>query len=233
MDTDLTILLLTYNRSDLLDFRLSELARLPLADHNAEVLVIDNGSTDGTPLIINSYKNQFRQRGEEFASVRIMPNIGFGPGFNHGAKHARGQKLIFLSNDVRVFGDFLFAVEDMLNKNPRGVVCQSIISKPSGWNQFGELSFAWPAGYFLAATAETWNELGGFDERFQPCDYEDVDLGYRALADNRPLIEIDDLPIEHLVAQTIGFSPERYEQTVRMRALFAAKHNLPNEPERP
>jgi hypothetical protein len=36
-----------------------------------------------------------------------------------------------------------------------------------------------------------------------------------------------------MVAQTVGYSPERYEQTVRMRALFAAKHGLENRPERP
>jgi GT2 family glycosyltransferase len=79
-----------------------------------------------------------------------------------------------------------------------------------------------------------WDILGGFDKRFTPHDYEDVDLGMRIGKSNDfSLILRDDLPLRHNPASTIGYTDERFEHTVKMRALFAEKWGLSNEPERP
>lgn len=232
---DISIIVLTYNRSDLIDQRLSELNRLPLATHNAEVVVFDNGSTDGTPLILATARTSYSTRGKRLISARTAENLGFAGGFNQAVRAAAGDILVLLSNDVRVVGDFLPAIRDELASpdGRRRIVAHEIVRHSAGWNVFGEVVFPWPAGYFLAMRKETWDLLGGFDTAFHPNDYEDVDIGYRARQDGFEIVERRDLPVEHMVAQTIGYSPERYEQTVRMRALFAAKHGLENRPERP
>lgn len=233
MPVETTILLLTYNRSDLLDLRLKELARLPLADHNAEVVVIDNGSTDGSGLVYLTAKERYRLRGQNLGIVVIEKNRGFGPGFNYGVRRTSGSNIVLLSNDVKVYGDFVEPVSRMLRDGTRSIICHELIHRPAGWNQFGSTMFPWPSGYFLAMRREVWNALDGFDERFAPCDYEDVDLGFRAARAGFDVREMPELPLEHGVAQTIGYNPERYEQTCRMRSLFAEKHGLPNVPEKP
>jgi predicted glycosyltransferase involved in capsule biosynthesis len=91
----------------------------------------------------------------------------------------------------------------------------------------------YPAGHFLACARTTWKKIGGFDERFVPHDYEDVDIGMTCCELEMTLIEKGDLPIEHMVAGTIGYSPERMENTVLQRKRFAEKWGLPNVPERP
>lgn len=231
-EPEISIVILTYNRSDLIDHRLTELGRLPLADERAEIVVLDNGSTDGTPLVLLSAKQNFDRRGILMRYERNEQNIGFARGFNLAVGLADSGEIVLLSNDVAVHGNFIPAVKEALSIRDR-IVAREVVSRPAGWNVFGGEIFPWPNGYFLAMERSVWDQLGGFDGDFYPHDYEDVDLGYRALKGQIDLIELSALPVEHLVAQTVGYTPERYEHTCKMRALFAKKHGLQNYPERP
>lgn len=231
--TDASIIVLTYNRSDLIDHRLTELMRLPLNDHGAEVLVFDNGSTDGTSLILSTAKTNWRNRGVPLRVERVADNRGFGGGFNEAVRHADGEFLFLLSNDVRVLGDFVERSLNELRRASGAIVVQQYISHPAGWNQFGDQVLEWAPGHFFAMHRGIWDQLGGFDEQFHPHDYEDVDFAYRAQQHGISFIHDPKLPLVHETAQTIGYNPDRYEHTIRMRSLFAEKHGLPNDPERP
>jgi len=168
-----------------------------------------------------------------FSVHRIPENVGFGPGMNKGVEEARGEIVCLLSDDVQIYGDFTMAVNSRLQAFPEGIIAAELVDWPAGWNQFGAIpTFSWVQGFFMAMRKETFDKIGGFDERFAPYDMEDVDFSYRAHKLNIPLIKTA-LPIKHLVASTIGYSDERYDHTCRMRALFAEKWNLPNVPERP
>lgn len=66
-----------------------------IKDINYEVLVIDNLSTDGTPLKII----------EEFPKVKMLineENLGFGKANNIGFKNASGEYILVLNPDTRV-----------------------------------------------------------------------------------------------------------------------------------
>src|SRR5438132_2920007 len=67
---------------------------------NHEILVVDNGSTDGSVEFIR----------EKFPQIEILPldrNYGFGAGNNRGAEHARTEVIVFLNNDMVVDCGFL------------------------------------------------------------------------------------------------------------------------------
>ena len=70
------------------------------AKGNFEVIIADNGSTDGSVEYIE----------KEFPKTRIVrngENLGFAGANNRGAKHARGGILVFLNPDTSVEPDWL------------------------------------------------------------------------------------------------------------------------------
>lgn len=237
-----SIIVLTYKRADLIKARIEELKRFYSSRADVEILIADNGSTNKELMLTlgaASYDPDFRVE-------RINENLGFGGGFNEAVKRSKGDIIYLISDDVQIYGDFLGHIERELQdrvwcsmwNDPdeiHGIVVgQALIDHDAGWNKFGETKVPYLMGFFLAMAREIWDSLGGFDaEAFHPCDYEDVDLSYRAAKKGFDLIKLPNLPITHLVAGTIGYNPQRFEHTVKMRAAFAKKWDLPNIPERP
>lgn len=219
-----SLIFLTYDQPNLIDQRLREIEQHMAGRDDFEVVVFDNGSTRrNVRLVLQSHaqKKPFPLR-----VVFQKPNVGFSIGFNKAVEHADGTKLYLISDDVTIFGDF---IEASKGADWSGIIGQRIIPKGAGWNDFPEISIPYLDGYFLALLRSTWDSLGGFDIRFAPHDFEDVDLSHRATH----LEEVPGLPIRHAAASTIGYGTDRFEHTVRMRALFAEKWGLTNEPERP
>lgn len=229
-----SILILTYTKPDLLQARLAEIDRHLAARPEVpsfEVIVCDNGSPNReASLVAASFS-----LGARFAVnvLRLDPNRGFGQGFNHAMDEAEGAIWICHSDDVKITGDFLSPLDQAFQTREAMIVTQRVVDWPAGWNMFAGKMVRYPMGYFLAAPGWVWSKLERFDPRFAPNDYEDVDLGMKAQAASIPVLAIPDLPLVHDGAGTIGYNPDRMEQTVRMRSLFAQKWGLVNEPPRP
>lgn len=158
-----------------------------------QIIVVDNASTDRTPEIITRWQGYFRGR---LVSLRNSVNKGFGPANNQGAELALRDTLIFMSNDVSIMGPFVRSVSDALEEDPKRLVCHRVVDWPAGWNQFGPLTIPYAEGYFLAMHKTFTVDVGLFDERFVPCDYEDVDLSYRAARASYQLYPMP-LPLKH------------------------------------
>ena len=232
LNPKISVILLSYNRTDLLSARLKELHGYYRNRADIQILVIDNGSPG---ISSSSITQSYLMKGDDwfFSAHRIPENIGFGPAMNKGVKEAKSEVVCLLSDDVRIYGDFIARVDSILLAYPEGIVAADIVDWPAGWNQFGARpTFNYIQGYFMAMKKETFDKVGGFDDLFAPYDYEDVDFSYRAQKLNVPLVKVA-LPLQHLAAGTIGYSDERMDHTCRMRALFAEKWGLPNVPERP
>lgn len=220
-----SILLLTYGRGDHASRHVEELKTNILDRHsNVHLEILDNGSRSGLPIEL-----ALTCSGDKRITLRrVQENMGFGPGFNQLADDSTGEILVFISDDVAIYGDFIPKLRAALDAWPTSVICKEIVNWRAGWNVFGDTTFSYPQGYFLACTRATWREVGGFDERFVPAGYEDVDLGYRLEREGRTLTALGDISVQHQCQ-----AKDRMEETVRLRALFAAKWGLPNVPERP
>jgi len=230
-----SILLLVYNQPDHLKNRMREITACLGARDDTEVLILDNGSTVAMVRVEAARIAAEHAGNPLFAMTRLVPNKGFHGGFNHLAKMAHGDILIFLSSDVAVKGDIIGPLTDYyaIPGNEQTIVAHRIVDWKAGWNQFGDTLVPYPEGYFLAIPRDVWDAFGGFDGIYHPSDFEDVDLGMWADRTGTPLIAMPQLPVVHQGAGTIGQSPDRFEHTVAMRALFASKWGLPNIPERP
>lgn len=96
-EPDLSIVILSWNTRELLldcldsvEKALTELWKL-----QAEVLVVDNGSTDGSAAAV-------AQRHPAFSLLCLERNAGYARGMNAGLRRARGRVCLMLNSDTRV-----------------------------------------------------------------------------------------------------------------------------------
>ncbi|MEE8239731.1 MAG: glycosyltransferase family 2 protein, partial [Nitrospirales bacterium] len=112
-----------------------------------EVIVVDNGSSDGTQTLVAT----------QFPDVRLIQNeenVGYGRATNIGVKASRGQFLLVLNGDCELAPGALTTMIEVLDREPSlaGVFCRLLNtdgslqpsvhrSLPSPWSLFGELLF--------------------------------------------------------------------------------------------
>lgn len=93
----LSIVILAWNRWDLTERCLKSIYAHPLPD-GTETIVVDNGSTDQTPLMLKLISEKLPQ----IRPVRLEKNNGPAAGRDAALRAARGKTLIFLDNDVAI-----------------------------------------------------------------------------------------------------------------------------------
>lgn len=159
-----------------------------------EVVIVDNGSSDGMA----------GKGAERHANVRVLrneTNTGFAPACNQGAREARGRYLLFCNSDAVLPDGGLDGLLDAAADDPDGTAWQPVIVGPDGDVENAGERFTW-SGFFVrtrelpphdadpypafALTAacllvlrETFEALGGFTGRYFAY-HEDVDLCWRA-----------------------------------------------------
>jgi len=87
---------------------------------NWELIVIDNGSGDGTTTL--SLDRRFNIKRTYLVKNKI--NVGFAPANNQGVKIAKGEYLLLLNNDTLVDKDFLNIMVDKMENDPSVGVMQ-------------------------------------------------------------------------------------------------------------
>lgn len=219
-----SIILLSYNHWELTHARLAELAQyMPWED--CELIVFDNGSTDEDCFLgITWWEKYFKKPLKYF---RVPENLGFSGGFNEAITHATGRKLLLLSNDVRIMKpSFIDTVGQVLTNCDTILAGGRVINWDTGWNKFvikgKTYVIPYCEGYALAITASAWVKLGGFDPRFNPHDYEDIDLSMTALSKGFSLLPLGEHDYIHFGGQTIT-SQDRPKITIEHQKIFLDK----------
>ena len=106
MDKSVNIFVLNWNGKDLTLDCLNSLKKITYP--NTHVIVIDNGSTDGS---VDAISNQFY----DYEIIELEENLGFSQGNNAGFKlvKRKADYTIFLNNDTIVDANF---VEPLINE---------------------------------------------------------------------------------------------------------------------
>ena len=192
-----SVIVLNYNGLEHLETCFRSLAALNYPAERLELVLVDNGSTDGSAAWMRTH----------FPAVRIVEtgrNLGFAGGNNAGANVARGEFVAFLNNDTRVSPDWLAELVAPFQDAPQIAATGSRILNwdgarldyaHSGINFYGygyQLDHGRPVkdeigqvrpqlavcGGAMAVRRELFLQWGGFDEDFFAF-YEDTDLSWR------------------------------------------------------
>jgi GT2 family glycosyltransferase len=116
-----SIIIVSYNGRELLGPCLE--STLPQAEaEGAEVVVVDNASSDGTAAFL-------RERFPSVALVRSARNVGFAAGSNLGARAAHGDRIVILNNDAIPDPGWLRELLAALEPDDVAVAC-SVVHDP-------------------------------------------------------------------------------------------------------
>ena len=119
---DLSIIIVNYNGGQLLDNCIESIYRHP-PGVNFEVILVDNGSTDG------SYARVCAQ----YPAIRGIAegeNLGLSRAFNHGLQAASGRYLLSLDSDTRVLPGAIQQLIDTLDAWPQAGIAGSLLLNP-------------------------------------------------------------------------------------------------------
>ncbi len=192
---DATIVIPTFNRREVLARTLRALEGIECARDRWEVIVVDDGSTDGTESTVGAWLEHTDVR----ARYERQPNAGPATARNRGAAAARGRVLIFIDDDILVGRDFVDLHLETLSQQPECWVIGRIVhpaeirGTPFGryrdalWERFhdahhggGVAETGGMTAANLSLPAKDFERLGGFDQRFSIASCEDWDLARRA-----------------------------------------------------
>lgn len=95
MTPQISAVICTHNRADLLALALESLCRQSLSDDDFQVLVVDNGSTDDTEVVARSFCNSRAN----FTYV-AEPELGLSKARNRGLREAQSKYIAYLDDDA-------------------------------------------------------------------------------------------------------------------------------------
>lgn len=203
-------------------------------------MIVDNASTDGTADELGAV--------EGARILRNTCNLGFGPANNQGAAMARGQYLLLLNSDAWVRSDWLEPLIEVADANPgvsavapkllypdgRLQEAGSIIWRDGRVRQYGDGDLPNRPQYLFRRTVDyasaacllvrrsAFVGVGGFDPRFAPMYYEDVDLCLALLAAGGQVVYQPRSVVEHVRGGS-GAGGVRSDRVERNRRLIRAR----------
>lgn len=227
METKVHIVILHYNNWSLTHQRLFEIMKL-FGKKVSTVLVVDDGSVDEmTEGGLRWWASMRTKTGFPVEALVLEENLNFTLGANAGLKYMTDRCspediVVLLSNDVKIMTDFVGHMTEIL-RHPKTLCGGVLYTHDTGWNTFEGKTFPYLEGWLLATTAESWKELGYFDERYAPCIFEDVDLSTTAVNLGYILIPLDTPGLEHMSGQSITYNEARHELTRLNQTKFREK----------
>ncbi len=241
-----SVVIPTWNGREHLERNLPSLVAALGDNPGHEILVIDNGSTDGTGEMLE----------RQFPKVRVLAletNVGFGGGSNAGFRAARHDVVVLLNNDMRVEADFLAPLLEGF-RDPRvfAVSSQIFFTDPAKQREETGLTQAcWRNGrlsvghvvdervrdlfptFYAGGGSSAYDRrkflaLGGFDPLWEPFYLEDTDISYNAWKRGWMVLYQPRSIVYHDHRGTIGkhFSTAFIRRTLEKNHLLFAWKNL-------
>jgi GT2 family glycosyltransferase len=226
----ISFIILTLNRRDLLVHALLSVTSQEYP--NKEIIVVDNGSTDGTEAFVRGC----------FPSVKLVvlkENIGAAAARNRGIQASEGKFLLLLDDDCVLAS--VHAAQAVVSNFLADPGCGAIalrITDPYSWEEGPynlrrgpEVALIYESTRFCCGGAAlrraTLDQVGLFWEPIF-LDYEDTDLSLRIVRSGWRIMRRGDLVVFHPRPDPRGFANPRREMYFGVRnALWVVLRNMP------
>ncbi|MDA3878360.1 MAG: glycosyltransferase family 2 protein [Halothiobacillus sp.] len=222
-------------------------------DYVEKIIVVDNGSVDGSETPVEAIPN--------VTLIRAGENLGFGQACNLGAKSADSDYLLFLNPDAALFEGTLTKVVNFMQEpaNQAVGICGVQLIEESGqvsrscsrfpavsgflahaigldrifprlghfmaeWDHLADRQVDHVMGAFFLVRRGVFEQLQGFDERFFVY-LEDLDFSYRVHKAGWQSFYLADAQAFHSGGGTSNqIKARRLFYSLRSRLLYAFKH---------
>ncbi|MDE5983533.1 MAG: glycosyltransferase family 2 protein [Duncaniella sp.] len=219
----------------------------------ADVIVADNGSTDGSVELLH----------KEFPTVKVLPfseNYGFADGYNRAIAATRYRYTVLLNSDVEVKSDWLTPLYKFMSSHPEtGAVQPKILSltSPDTFEYAGAaggfidrngfpycrgrifstlekdsgqydapMQVFWATGACLMVESALYEKVGGLDSRFF-AHMEEIDLCWRIHLAGREVWAVPEAKVYHLGGGSLPASDSRKTYLNFRNNLLMLYKNLP------
>jgi glycosyltransferase involved in cell wall biosynthesis len=110
----ISICIATYNRADILDYCLENLAPLKDCGKSVEIVVSDNGSTDHTQSVIEAH----RRRNPSIRPIGFPENRGPAANWLNTVSHGEGEIIVYMADDDSLIVDNLLHHVETMEQDP-------------------------------------------------------------------------------------------------------------------
>jgi GT2 family glycosyltransferase len=242
---ELSIIIVSFNaRADLERCVESLHAAPPRVTH--EIIVVDNGSTDGSA-----------DGARRWPSVRVIQadgNLGFASANNIGIRASSGAKILLLNSDTIVPPGAIDRLIAELDRHPEAAVAGPRLVDGSGraelsfgrmigpWNELRQKRLArsaavealtrqpqypdWVSGACLLVLRADADAVGGLDERYFMYT-EDVDFCAAIRARGRKILFVPGVEVVHLRGRSAASAPAATQEHYRRSQLAFYEKHLP------
>ena len=214
---------------------------------DAEVIVADNASTDGSPDVLS----------REFPEIRRIPldrNYGFTGGYNRALAQVEADYFVLINSDIEVTPDWLKPLVSWMDSHPK---CGACGPKLLSWRERDKFEYAgaagglldrygypfcrgramqnvekdegqydspadvfWISGACLMVRSRLWKRLGGLDDRFF-AHMEEIDLCWRIQLAGYRVTVVPDSAVYHIGGGTLpNESPVKLKLNFRNNLLL-------------
>ncbi len=227
---DLSIIILNYNNKNIIFKSIDSLIKFNEL-YNYEIIVVDNGSTDGSyKLLEKKYKNK----------IKLIKNNknGCSSGRNLGVEISTKNNIMFLDSDQWVVSKYwLQPYETIIKKYPdygligwaagffnkKGYAFHVVDSfeyryLPPNMLCCNDISYLGSGGMLM--TKDTFIKIGGFDEKYDPTCYEDTDLSLKVRNIRKEIYYCQYLGLVHLPHQTTKSGSKTHTQILNEKKIY-------------
>lgn len=183
---DVAVVVATHNRVAHLEQLLDALERQTVAADRMEIVVVDDGSIDGTAELLATRAATGRL---PLRHARHPRACGPAAARNRGWRMTSAALIAFTDDDCEPTEGWLDALMTLAAARPRAIVQGKTLPNPAelhAMDAFAKtLTITGPSPHFQTCNIiyprSVLEQLGGFDESFPAPTGEDTDLGWRAL----------------------------------------------------
>ena len=230
MTIEVSVVVPTFNRPQLLERCLEGLAAQAFDPSAYEIVIADDAASEDTRRQVEEWQSRCLQTGPAIHYVPVRKTRGPAAARNAGWRFAQGRVIAFTDDDCTPQPEWLAAGTRAIGKGASGASGRILMPLPADPTDYERDAAGLATAQFVTANCfylrSALEAVGGFDERFTMAWREDSDLWLTLMERGETLVSADDAVVVHPLRPApwgVSLSQQRKSES---NALLYKKHPL-------